>query len=201
MSVAVIAPPDQIRLHRAPPIDPPFDDELFPSLFQPHLHEAYFEPIPLVTTAASREGHTAALRFLNLCLELFNGFRSPIQMRPLLDLQHVFHLQDELTDIARRLRHQRPHAKVRRSQLRTCEPVLGAIEVAAALSDGARTFAMCYRLERQDDWRCTFLRAILPSQIGPRPRRAITTPRSATTATPTTRGASRSTTSERKAQR
>ena len=78
MSVAVLAPPDQIRLHRAPPIDPPFDDELFPSLFQPHLHEAYFEPYPLVTAGSSQEGHSAALRFLNLCVELFNGFRSTV---------------------------------------------------------------------------------------------------------------------------
>ena len=166
MSVAVVAPPDQIRLHHAPPIDPPFDDELFPSLFQPHLHEAYFEPSPLVTAGSSQEGHTAALRFLNLCLELFNGFRSPTQMRPLLDLQHVFDLHDELTDISRhlsRLRHRTSNVKVRRCQLRTCEPVPGVIEVAAVLCDGARTWALCYRIERQkDEWRCTFLRALLP---------------------------------------
>jgi len=166
MSVAVVAPPDQIRLHHAPPIDPPFDDELFPSLFQPHLHEAYFEPSPLVTAGSSQEGHTAALRFLNLCLELFNGFRSPTQMRPLLDLQHVFDLHDELTDISRhlsRLRHRTSNVKVRRCQLRTCEPVPGVIEVAAVLCDGARTWALCYRIERQkDEWRCTSLRALLP---------------------------------------
>src|SRR5688500_7203540 len=128
MSVAMLTPPDQIRLHRAPPIDPPFDDELFPSLFQPHLHEAYFEPSALVTTGSSQEGHSAALRFLNLCVELFNGFRSPIQMRPLLALQHVFNLHDELADIARhlsRFRHPRSKVKVRRTQLRTCEPVPG----------------------------------------------------------------------------
>jgi uncharacterized protein DUF6459 len=183
MSVAVLAPPDQIRLHRAPSIDPPFDDELFPSLFQPHLHEAYFEPSPLVTAGCSPEGHTAALRFLNLCLELFNGFRSPAQMRPLLDLQQVFHLHDELADISRHLsRHRRrhPNAKVRRSQLRTCEPVPGVIEVAAVLTDGARTWALCLRIERQkDEWRCTFLHALLPpdapeSRRLPQPQRTTT---------------------------
>jgi Family of unknown function (DUF6459) len=172
MSVAVMAPPDEIRLHRAPPIDPPFDDELFPSLFQPHLHEAFLDLPPLVVAGASREGHTAALRFLNLCLELFNGFRSPAQMRPLLHIQHAFHIHDELADIARRLSHlrrQRPGVKVRRCQLRTCEPRPGVIEVAAVLNDGVRAWAMCYRLERQGIWRCTYLRVLLPNQPqGPR---------------------------------
>lgn len=208
MSVAVVAPPDQIRLHHAPPIDPPFDDELFPSLFQPHLHEAFFEPPPPVMSPSSREGHTAALRFLNLCLELFNGFRSAAQMRPLLHAQDALRLHDELADIARRLSHLRrrhPGVKVRRCQLRTCEPRAGVIEVAAVLNDGSRAWAMCYRMERQDIWRCTFLHALLPDEApGARPgdrqhpvpasahRRAATTgAASARTASPgtTTTGA------------
>lgn len=168
MSVAVYAPAEQIRIYRAPLIDPPFDDELVPQMFQPGLHEEFVHFEPLAVAGSSREGHSAALRFLNLCLELFNGFRSPVQMRPLLDHTHAAPILDELAVVARRLSHlrrRRPGFKVRRCQLRTCEPRPGALEVAAVLDDTVRTWAMCYRLERRHNvWLCSYLRVLVPEQ-------------------------------------
>jgi hypothetical protein len=165
MTVAVSVLPDRFRLRRAPLIDPPFDDELTAVLYRPSPFEPAPPLPPEALAVASPECHTAALRFLNLCLELFNGFRSPIQMRPLIHVEHAIAVLDELARIARHLnqvrRRRQIEANVRRRQLRTCEPREGVIEVAAVLDDGGRSWAMCYRLERSNNWRCTHLRVLL----------------------------------------
>jgi hypothetical protein len=167
MSVAVKAPPGHLRLHRAPLLDPPFDDELSPSTYQPAPPSAPAPLPPAAVAGASPECHTAALRFLNVCLELFNGFRSPAQMRPLIAIPQALEVLDELARGLRRVtemrrRRQGHDARVRRSQLRTCEPRPGVAEVTAVLNDGNRTWALAYRLERlTTGWRCVFFRALL----------------------------------------
>ncbi|MFD0594410.1 hypothetical protein ACFQZ4_19800 [Catellatospora coxensis] len=74
---ALAVPAGSVRIHRAPPLDPPFDDELRPTTYRPARPEPHEVIPPAAVAGASPECHTAALRFLNLCLELFNGFRSP----------------------------------------------------------------------------------------------------------------------------
>lgn len=166
MSVVSNAPPSHIRLHRAPLLDPPLDDELLLTTYRP----SPIEPITLAPQAiagASPECHTAALRFLNFCLELLNGFRSPAQMRAVVAIEHATTILDEMSRSMRCVHERRrrhPGSKVRRSQVRTCEPRPGAGEVTAVLNDGHRTFAMCYRLERHSgsgSWKCVALKVLL----------------------------------------
>jgi hypothetical protein len=168
MSVAMKTPPGHVRLLRAPVLDPPFDDELTPSTYRPAPPPAP-EPLPPVAIAgASPECHTAALKFLNLTLELLNGFRPPAQLRPLIAVPQAVDILDELARglrLVTAMRRKRPGAdnRVRRTQLRTCEPRPGAAEVAAVLNDGDRAWALAYRLERLPvaGWRCVALRIIL----------------------------------------
>ena len=93
--------PGQIRLHRAPLLDPPFDDELLPTTYRPVPYEPRLSVPSAAVAGASPECHTAALRFLNVSLELFNGFRSPAQMRPLIALEQGLAILDELARAAR----------------------------------------------------------------------------------------------------
>lgn len=161
MSVALAPPPSRIRIHRAPVLDPPFDDELRPSTYRPTLIEPAEAVPPQAIAGASPECHSAALRFLNVCLELFNGFRAPAQLRPLL---HIDQATDVLDELARALaaRAPRRREKVRRRQIRTCEPRDGVAEVAAVLCDDSLAWAMAYRLERgATGWRCTALAVLL----------------------------------------
>jgi hypothetical protein len=162
-------PAGSVRIHRAPRLDPPFDDELRPTTYRPIRPDPRDIIPPEAVAGASPECHTAALRFLNLCLELFNGFRSPGQLRPLLRVTEANDVLDELARGLRRLaalRHaapaSAPPSPVRRRQLRTCEPRPGAAEVAAVLSDGRTTWSVAYRLERDSTlWRCTALTVLL----------------------------------------
>ena len=177
MSVAISAPPARFQVHRAPPLDPPFDDELSPLAYRPIA----YRPRPALPrealAGASPACEAAAQGFLKVCLELFNGFRSTRQIWPLLHVQHALPVLDELARIQRYavdLRRQDTRARLSRRGHRICEPRPGAAEAAAVLCDGSRVWALCYRLETQDRvWRCTFLKAALPSpsqRFGP-PRR------------------------------
>lgn len=170
MTVAISAPPGQFRIQWAPLLDPPFDDELKPETYRP-LAVAPPSLPPEALADASPACHTAALRFLNVCLELFNGFRQQRQMRPLLHVEHALPVLDELARVLRHvndLRRRQGSCLVRRQGLRICEPRPGAAEVAGVLDDGTRIWAMCYRLERHaDNWRCTYLRAALPPPVRP----------------------------------
>lgn len=154
----------ELRIHRAPLLDPPFDDELIPTTYRASRPDPYDEIPPEAIAGASPECHTAAHRFLNLCLELFNGFRSPAQLRPLLRVTEAHQVMEELSRGLRCLAAPRREHRgtVRRRQLRTCEPRPGVAEVAAVLSDGRTTWALAYRLERADgNWRCTSLSVLL----------------------------------------
>jgi hypothetical protein len=161
----------QIRVHRAPLVEPPFDDELRPTTYRPRQAIAVEDIIPPEAIAgASPECHSAAHRFLNLCLELFNGFRSPSQLRPLIRVTEAHDVLDELSRGLRKVTERRRQTRVpannrtpvRRRQLRTCEPRPGVAEVAAVLSDGRSTWSIAYRLERDaKGWRCTFMAVLM----------------------------------------
>lgn len=165
MSVALAAPPGEIRVLRAPALDPPFDDELSPSVYVPAPRP---EPMPLPPEAiagASRDSQMAARRFVDRCLETFNGFRSPAQLRPMLHIEHAHEVLEEIVQGVRRLtaarRRSRVHKVVRCKQIRVCEPRPGAAEVAAVLSDGRHTWSICYRLELiASTWRCSVLQCL-----------------------------------------
>ncbi|MFI7025077.1 Rv3235 family protein [Micromonospora sp. NPDC049900] len=113
------------------------------------------------TPAATRVAH----RFVATCLEVFNGFRPPVQLRRHLDPTRTAHLLPELARAAARgaptrRRSTRPGLRLRR--LRVCEPRPAAIEVAAVFAGAAgRTWAMALRLEhRRGTWLCTDLRVL-----------------------------------------
>ncbi|MFI7550443.1 Rv3235 family protein [Micromonospora sediminimaris] len=113
------------------------------------------------TPAATRVAH----RFVATCLEVFNGFRPPVQLRRQLDPARVAVLLPELARATAhgapaRRRSARPGIRLRR--LRVCEPRSSAIEAAAVLTGaGGRSWAMALRLEqRRGNWLCTDLRVL-----------------------------------------
>ncbi|WP_341719146.1 Rv3235 family protein [Micromonospora sp. FIMYZ51] len=113
------------------------------------------------TPAATRVAH----RFVASCLEVFNGFRSPVQLRRQLDPTRSAQLLPELARATTRgapARRRSPRPSLRLRRLRVCEPRPTAIEAAAVLSGAASSsWAMALRLEhRRGDWLCTDLRVL-----------------------------------------
>ncbi|MGC5029745.1 Rv3235 family protein [Micromonospora sp. DT229] len=113
------------------------------------------------TPAATRVAH----RFVANCIEVFNGFRPPVQLRRQLDPTRCAHLLPELARgsaraVATRRRTPRPGLRLRR--LRVCEPHPNAIEAAAVLTGVVdASWAMALRLEhRRGTWLCTDLRVL-----------------------------------------
>jgi hypothetical protein len=124
----------------------------------PHLPAG---ALTTATPAATRVAH----RFVATCLEVFNGFRPPMQLRRQLDPARVAVLLPELARATAhgapaRRRSARPGVRLRR--LRVCEPRPSAIEAAAVLTGaGGRSWAMALRLEqRRGTWLCTDLRVL-----------------------------------------
>ncbi|MGC5287002.1 Rv3235 family protein [Micromonospora sp. DT231] len=129
-------------------------------------------PVTPAPPATAPEATRAAHRFVGSCLEVINGYRSPTQVRALLDPVRA---DDLLTELARagelltesvrtsgragspRRRAGRPLARLLR--LRVCEPREAAVEAAAVLTGaGGRSWAMALRLEhRRGRWLCTAL--------------------------------------------
>lgn len=113
------------------------------------------------TPAATRVVH----RFVATCLEVINGFRSPVQLRRQLDPARAAVLLAELARTTARgapVRRRSARAGVRLRRLRACEPRPAAIEAAAVLTGvGGRSWAMALRLEhRRGNWLCTDLRVL-----------------------------------------
>jgi len=102
---------------------------------------------------ATPEARRAAKRFLDTCLEIFNGYRPIAHVRPLSSPPEVAVVVERLTAGAARIsgrRHPgRPTPVVRLRRLRVCEPRPGVAEVAAVLATAGRTWAMAFRLERR----------------------------------------------------
>ncbi|MGC4876294.1 Rv3235 family protein [Micromonospora sp. DT43] len=181
-----------VRLRPVPPIDPPYPDEtywpgsthgqlaldLFASTRPDPVRPAERRTAPRRTPsrpashpgaplppATAPEATRAAHRFVGTCLEVANGYRSPAQVRPLLDPGRAVEL---LTELARatgragpgRRRAARPALRLLR--LRVCEPADTAVEAAAVVSgNGGRSWAMAVRLEhRRGRWLCTALHVL-----------------------------------------
>ncbi|TCB99960.1 hypothetical protein E0H26_05350 [Micromonospora zingiberis] len=113
------------------------------------------------TPAATRVAH----RFVANCIEVFNGFRPPVQLRRQLDPARTAQLLPELARAASRgvpTRRRSPRPGLRLRRLRVCELNPAAIEAAAVLTGAAdASWAMALRLEhRRGSWLCTDLRVL-----------------------------------------
>ncbi|MEU1889083.1 Rv3235 family protein [Micromonospora rifamycinica] len=180
-----------IRLRPAPVADPPYVDEvpdLWPwpagqlalDLFgtgqsppgrptgrrpdpRPRPGHPVAPPPPPLATATP-EAARAAHRFVGTCLEILNGYRPPGQIRALVEPGRTVEVTEQLARAASRTpptrrRSTRPAVHLRR--LRVCEPRAAAVEVAAVVTAGGRTWAMALRLEhRRGSWLCTTLQVI-----------------------------------------
>ena len=113
------------------------------------------------TPAATRVAH----RFVANCVEVFNGFRPPVQLRRQLDPARCAQLLPELARATARAapaRRRTPRPGLRLRRLRVCELHPAAIEAAAVLTGAVDTsWAMALRLEhRRGTWLCTDLRVL-----------------------------------------
>ncbi|BCB85021.1 Rv3235 family protein [Phytohabitans suffuscus] len=189
-----------IRLRPAPALDPPFDDEIAPQLWDQlplqldgatrHRRHAPIPvprvrsgipAIPALSTAddtsppaladASEEAKRAARRFLDVCLEIFNGYRPIAHIRGLTGynasaiVEQIAACVDRADGIRRAHDPSRAVTGPRRfvilRQLRVCEPRPGVAEGAAALALLGRTWALAFRLERKRGrWQCATIRLV-----------------------------------------
>ena len=185
-----------IRVRRVPQCDPPFDDELTPEVWaatQPMLFEWPVRrpadrrppgPPPAGTAPASPsdpperaggsvEARLAVRRFVNMCVEVLNGYRPATHLRRVSAPKEAAGVVAQGVAGARRVaelrravpppgeRHARKPGPVAVLGLRLCEPRAGAVEAAVLLVTGERTWAMALRLElHQHGWAATVLRLI-----------------------------------------
>lgn len=174
-----------IRLRPAPALDPPYDDEAAPQPWSLQLAlqldggvrrrttaPAPVPPAPVAPVAASAEARRAARRFLDMVLEILNGYRPVNHIRPLagqVDTEQIVEQVSaclERADALRRTRQparaiRRPNSFVQLKLLRVCEPRQGVAEAAAALCLAERTWAVAYRMERRrGTWLCTAIRLV-----------------------------------------
>ncbi|MFI6779921.1 Rv3235 family protein [Micromonospora sp. NPDC050276] len=122
-------------------------------------------PVTSLPRATAPETTRAAHRFVGSCLEVINGYRSPAQVRALLDPARASALLTELARASGRAGASRQRAGrplVRLLRLRVCEPREAAVEAAAVLTGaGGRSWAMALRLEhRRGRWLCTALHVL-----------------------------------------
>ncbi|MGC5018342.1 Rv3235 family protein [Micromonospora sp. DT47] len=115
-------------------------------------------------TTATPEATRAAHRFVGTCLEILNGYRPPGQIRSLVEPGHSIEVSEQLAKAATRggpVRRRSTRAALHLRRLRVCEPRAAAVEVAAVLAGGGRSWAMALRLEqRRGSWLCTVLQVI-----------------------------------------
>jgi hypothetical protein len=182
-------PRPPIRLRPAPRHEPPFDDERDP-LTWPSPHQLAFdwprpskspeppEPSPpavrrTVVTGASAEARLAVRRFVAMCVEVLNGYRPAAHLRRLAQPREAATVvaqglagahrvtEARLARTAGRAPRPRRPAPAAVVRLQLCEPREGAVEAAAVLMIGDRTWAMAIRMEAHDEsWLATTLRLI-----------------------------------------
>lgn len=121
-------------------------------------------PPPGSLATATPEATRAAHRFVGTCLEILNGYRPPGQIRSLVAPGSSTEVREQLARAAARsgpVRRRSTRASVHLRRLRACEPRAAAVEVAAVVAGGGRTWAMALRLEqRRGAWLCTHLEVI-----------------------------------------
>ncbi|HEY8450915.1 MAG: Rv3235 family protein [Micromonosporaceae bacterium] len=179
-----------IRLRPAPVTDPPYDDERDPhapltALPQPPLPFRSLQarrrrrPAPASPSSppprqpvVSPGARTAAARFLNACLEIWNGYRPATHIRALCEPVDALTVQREMAEAARRLSAvtSRLHCRVVVRRMRVCEPRTGAVEISAVIGTAARgsarspherAWAAAFRLEqRHGRWHCRLARLL-----------------------------------------
>ncbi|HEX6969976.1 MAG TPA: Rv3235 family protein [Micromonosporaceae bacterium] len=123
-------------------------------------------PPPGTPVGASVEARQAARRFLLACLEIFNGYRTAAQVRPLAGRGELHEVVkqlnlglERLTALRRRTGDRRQPVRLRR--IRICEPRSGVAEAAAVLDIGGHARAFAFRVERRHgSWVATALRLL-----------------------------------------
>ncbi|GAA4450495.1 Rv3235 family protein [Phytohabitans houttuyneae] len=126
---------------------------------------------PPALADASEETKRAARRFLDVCLEILNGYRPVAHIRNLTghNASAVIEQVAACLDRADGLRRAhdpgrslpRGHRFVIVRHLRVCEPRAGVAEGAAALALFGRTWALAFRLERKRGrWHCAAVRLV-----------------------------------------
>ena len=188
VEIAPGGPRPPISLRPVPMCEPPFDDELEPTVWAT-AHQLTLDwssgQLPMATlddppppprpvvAGASAEAKDAVYRFVRTCVEVLNGYRPAAHMRRLAvpteaaaivaqlmaTTHRVTEMRRRLQSPAKRVSHRPlPVAVVR---LRLCEPRPGAVEAAFALVLGDRTWAMALRMEQhQQAWSATTLRLV-----------------------------------------
>lgn len=198
MTVATDPPPPHepggprtppVRVRRAPPLEPPFDDEPDPAwhpatvappphpLAQPGRGPRTQRPVtprpmrgpadPLPARLQPTPGAVAAQRFIGVCIEILNGHRAVSHLRAVTAPGDLKQITDQLVARTNRAYLGRPGRtapgpqRVRLMGLRICEPLDGVVEVAAVLAYGIQTWAMAVRMERPaETWLCKLIQVI-----------------------------------------
>jgi hypothetical protein len=107
-------------------------------------------------------GQHAARRYVDLCVEVLNGYRPAAQLRPFTEPRRFSAVADQLIKRTTRVRMgtvapRRKHRPVLVKRMVVGEPIEGVAEAAAVLGHGDLVWAMAVRMERQGDgWLCTF---------------------------------------------
>ncbi|GAA0729632.1 hypothetical protein Drose_32905 [Dactylosporangium roseum] len=178
--------PSAVVLRPVPPLDPPCEESVVRLPTQPPSDMDLLpvdwpgSPAPPRPAAPRRahdptlsSAHTAAQRFVGLCVEILNGYRPAAQLRPLTHPQRFTDISDQLLRRTVRIRMTPGQAArhgrlVRVRRLLLCQPVPGIAEAAVVLEQGEATWAMAIRLEHQRGpqssamlgWRCTVLQVV-----------------------------------------
>lgn len=125
-------------------------------------------PAPPPAPAVPHPTTVAAVRFVNTCLEIFNGYRPVGHFRVLASPLTASTVVEAMTYAVRRLRRTIPRAgdrdaKVKLRQMRTCAPRPEVAEIAVVIGAGStdRVWALAFRIERQQGrWLCTAARLL-----------------------------------------
>jgi hypothetical protein len=195
-----------VRVRPAPAYDPPYDEERPSDWFDPEALQPLLElpglpgtgrrrrPGPpdrpactgwpgQVPAGASPPTTAAAARFVNICLEIINGYRPVTHFRALSAPLAAASVLEAMTEAVHRVRPAtRRGGLVKLRAMRTCEPRPGVAEIALVIAidggpgpsqgepanrgpTGSRTgrtgptrqaWGLAFRLERQPGrWQCT----------------------------------------------
>jgi hypothetical protein len=172
-----------VRLVPVPALEPPFDDQRAPDACvlppeagaqltlqwrspDPSRAITFPELPPGATVGASPDAWHAALRFLDRCQEILNGYRPVSHIRQMSVPMEAQRILEHVAAVARRTarlpRQAQPGgrpgdrlATVARRRVHVCEPRPGVAEAMAVLSQASRSWAVAFRLERRGTaWLC-----------------------------------------------
>lgn len=201
MSAVEVAPREvrpPVRLRPVPRCDPPFDDEtgarralavnqlaldlptparlLRPPPTPAAVERARQMAAAQAATRTSGDAKLAVRRFVQMCVEVLNGYRPAAHLRrvslpkdaagvvaqAVAGSSRVAGLRDTAAAGRKPSRHgRRPGGPVAVLRFHFCEPRPGAVEAAVLLVTGERTWAMALRMElHNQSWAATTMRLI-----------------------------------------